>query len=112
MAQALIIGKNDSRFSKMLDNIHGIMFFSTPHRGSSHARTLNNLLAMLGSRTKVYISELDTSSTSIEDITEQFRTICSHIQLVSLYETHTTKLMAGIRKMVSRFFFFFSRCAH
>lgn len=85
----------------MLFAVRGIAFFSTPHRGSSHARTLNNLLSMIGSRTKVYVSELITSSTSLEDISEQFRTICGHLQLVSLYETLPTRLFSGVRTMVS-----------
>lgn len=92
--------------------VHGIMFFSTPHRGSSHARKLNSLLVMLGSRTKTYVSELDTSSTSIEDINEQFRTICSHLHLVSLYETLTTRVFAGVRKLVSRKTLLYRGCCH
>lgn len=102
MLQALIIGKNDDRFSKMISKVHGIMFFSTPHRGSSHARTLNGFLSIaIGLSTKVYVSELSSSSTSIEDIEEQFRTICSQLHLVSLYETQATKLMLGVKTMVS-----------
>lgn len=83
----------------MLSKVHGIMFFSTPHRGSVHARTLNNFLSLMAS-TKVYVSELDSSSTSIEDINEQFRTICSELQLVSFYENLPTKLLSGVRKLV------------
>lgn len=86
----------------MIAKVHGIMFFSTPHRGSTHARTLNGFLSIaIGLSTKVYVSELSSSSTSIEDIEEQFRTICSHLRLVSLYETQPTKLMIGVRTMVS-----------
>ena len=77
------------------------MFFSTPHKGSAHARTLNNVLSvMVGSSTKIYVSELESSSTSIEDISEQFRTICSHLRLVSLYENTATKLVSGVKKLV------------
>lgn len=75
------------------------MFFSTPHKGSAHARTLNNFLSLMAS-TKVYVSELESSSTSIEDISEQFRTICSQLRLVSLYENLPTKLVSGVRKLV------------
>lgn len=85
----------------MLARVHGILFFSTPHRGTTHAGTLNSFLStMVGMSTKVYVSELEDSSTSIEDISEQFRVICGSWQLVSLYETLPTKLVPGIKKMV------------
>lgn len=86
----------------MLSKVHGIMFFSTPHKGSAYASTLNSLLSiMVGSSAKVYISELDPSSTSIEDISEQFRGICNSWQLFSLYETKPTKLSPGIKRIAS-----------
>lgn len=85
----------------MLSKVHGIMFFSTPHKGSIHARTLNNILSVVaGSSSKIYVSELSTSSTSIEDISEQFRTTCGQLQLVSLYENKPTKLVSGVKKLV------------
>ena len=86
-------------YSVMLSKVHGIMFLATPHQGSSHAHTFNNILSVVFSK-KVYISELDGSSPSIEDINEQFRGICSSWQLVSLYETVPTKVARGIKRMV------------
>jgi hypothetical protein len=85
----------------MLSRVHGILFLATPHRGSPHARNLNHFLSiMLGTSTKVYVSELESSSTSIEDINEQFRAICGSWRLVSLYETLPTRLVSGIKKIV------------
>ncbi|KAM7208213.1 putative WD40 domain containing protein [Naviculisporaceae sp. PSN 640] len=98
--KALMMGKSHDQYAAMLAKVHGIMFLSTPHKGSSHANTLNSLLSLFGSSTKVYVSELDPNSTSIEDITEQFRGICGSWELVSLYETRMTKLSPGIKKMV------------
>jgi hypothetical protein len=98
--KALIIGKHDDNYAAMLAKVHGIVFLSTPHKGSSLARTLNSMLSTLGRASKVYVSELDSSSTSIEDINEQFRAICDSWQLISLYETKPTKLVSGIKKMV------------
>ncbi|KAK0666749.1 putative WD40 domain-containing protein [Cercophora samala] len=99
--KALMLGKTHDQYAAMLSKVHGIMFFSTPHKGSSHASTLNSLLSMLiGSSAKVYVSELDPNSTSIEDISEQFRGICGSWQLVSLYETQPTKLSPGIKRMI------------
>lgn len=87
----------------MLAKVHGIMFLSTPHRGSSYARTLNSFLALMMGSSKVYVSELESSSTTIEDISAQFRGICGPWKLVSLYETLPTKVMSGVRKLVSIF---------
>ncbi|KAI1178312.1 hypothetical protein F4777DRAFT_113251 [Nemania sp. FL0916] len=99
--KALIVGKHDDHYSSMLSKVHGIMFLSTPHRGSSHAHALNTLLSiMIGSSSKVYVSELESSSTSIEDIREQFRAICSSWKLVSLYESLPTKLLPGVKRMI------------
>ncbi|KAI1110445.1 hypothetical protein F5Y14DRAFT_428823 [Nemania sp. NC0429] len=99
--KALIIGKNDDYYSVMLSKVHGIMFLSTPHRGSSYAHSLNTLLSvMIGTSSKVYVSELESSSTSIEDIGEQFRAICSSWELVSLYESLPTKFSLGIKRMI------------
>ncbi|KAK8034524.1 NACHT and WD domain-containing protein [Apiospora rasikravindrae] len=99
--KALIIGKNDEVYSVMLSKVHAIMFLSTPHKGSAHAKTLNSFLStMVGTSAKVFVSELETSSTSIEDISEQFRAICTPFQLISMYETLSTKLVSGIRRML------------
>ncbi|KAI8949375.1 hypothetical protein F4801DRAFT_553398 [Xylaria longipes] len=99
--KALIVGKNDDYYSLMLSKVHGIMFLSTPHRGSTYAHSLNALLSvMVGSSSKVYVSELESSSTSIEDMGEQFRAICSSWELVSLYESLPTKLSPGVKRMI------------
>ncbi|KAI1259686.1 hypothetical protein F5Y18DRAFT_432995 [Xylariaceae sp. FL1019] len=99
--KALIIGKNDDYYSLMLTQVHGIMFLSTPHRGSTYASSLNTLLSlMVGTSSKNYVSELDSSSTSIEDVGEQFRAICTSWQLVSLYESLPTKFSPGVRRMI------------
>ncbi|KAI0383265.1 hypothetical protein F5Y04DRAFT_250954 [Hypomontagnella monticulosa] len=99
--KALVIGKNDNLFSVMLSKVRGIMFLSTPHKGSPHARTLNSFLSIMAGRSsKIYISELDGSSTSIEDANEQFRAICGSWRLFSLYETLPTRLMSGVRRII------------
>ncbi|KAI1408635.1 hypothetical protein F5Y13DRAFT_204622 [Hypoxylon sp. FL1857] len=55
---------------------------------------------MAGMSSKVYVSELDSSSTTIEDANEQFRAICGSWHLVSLYETLPTKLISGVRRIL------------
>ncbi|KAK0721186.1 hypothetical protein B0T21DRAFT_48645 [Apiosordaria backusii] len=98
--KALLLGKNHDEYSGLMSKVHGIMFLSTPHRGSSHAATLNSMLSVIGSSPKVYVAELNPSSTSIEDINEQFRGICGSWQLVSLYETQQTRLSPGLKRMI------------
>ena len=100
--KALILAKNDSHYSIIFSKVHGILFLSTPHNGFPHARTLKNFLSpMVGTSAKVYSEELGSSSTTIESIKEQFRTICSPWNLISLYETLPTKLGRGAKKLVS-----------
>ncbi|KAM7215760.1 putative WD40 domain containing protein [Rhypophila decipiens] len=99
--KALVLGKTNDQYASLLSRVHGIMFLSTPHRGSSHASTLNGLLSLLvGSSKKVYVSELEPSSTSIGDINEQFRGICGSWELVSFYENKVTKLSPGIKRII------------
>ena len=98
--QAYVIGRSDGHYMEMLDKVHGIVFLSTPHQGSVLAHTLNNILAAtLGASQKVYISELEAGSTSLQDLNEQFRGVCESLQLVSLYETLPTRI-AGLKRMV------------
>jgi hypothetical protein len=96
-----VLGKYDEHYTEMVSHAHGIVFLSTPHRGSIHANSLNNLLSvMVGTSNKVYVSELDTGSTSIEDLNEQFRVVCGPLRLVSIYETLPTKVSPAVKKLV------------
>lgn len=82
-----------------MEQVRGIIFLSTPHRGSSLAPLLNLLAATLGASPKVYLSELGVNSPSIENLTEDFRGVCNSLQLVSFYETLPTRIPGG-KKMV------------
>jgi hypothetical protein len=99
--QAYIIGRSDEQYASIVSRIHGMLFLATPHRGSASADTLNNILrTMPGLSAKLYISELERSSISLQDINEQFRTTCTNIELVSLYETQRTNMGLGVKKLV------------
>ncbi|KAL2022191.1 hypothetical protein VTK56DRAFT_6020 [Thermocarpiscus australiensis] len=99
--KAYVLGKYDEHYADMISHVHGIIFLSTPHRGSSHANSLNNLLSvMVGTSNKVYVAELDSNSTSIEDINEQFRSASGPLRLVSMYETLPTRVSPGIKKLI------------
>ena len=78
-----------------------MLFLATPHRGSANAEFLNNVLRTTpGLSAKTYISELEKTSTSLQDINEQFRTVCGNIKLVSFYENQKTAIGFGVKKMV------------
>ncbi len=96
--KAYVLGKHDSRYAHIISKIHGIMFLATPHRGAHYAKILNNILstAPLGAPPKAYIEDLDTHSRTLQDINEQFRTLCADLSLVSFFETLKTSF--GITK--------------
>ncbi|KAH8646721.1 NACHT and WD domain protein [Xylariales sp. PMI_506] len=101
IGQAYIIGKSDQQYAGIVDKIHAMLFLATPHRGSAYAGILNNVLrSSPGLSSKTYVSELEKTSTSLQDINEQFRNMCGSLQLVSLYETQKTAVALGIKKMI------------
>ena len=77
-------------------------FLATPHRGSNYAYVLNQILATLPFPVsqKEYISQLEAKSSTLQDINDQFRTVCGELVLVSFYETEKTSLLKGVKKMV------------
>jgi len=85
-----------------MSKTYGIVFLGTPHRVSSFAQTINNVLRTIPTTgAKVYISELEHDSTTLQDINEQFRHFCGDLALVSFYETLKTSLGPGLKIMVS-----------
>ena len=96
--KAYVLGKHDGQYAHSISKIHGIMFLATPHRGASYAKILNNILATapIGAPPKSYIEDLDTQSRTLQDINEQFRTLCGELSLISFFETLKTSL--GITK--------------
>ncbi|KAL8861263.1 MAG: hypothetical protein Q9178_002479 [Gyalolechia marmorata] len=101
--RAFILARSDEKYSKIVSQVHGMLFLSTPHKGSNYARTLNNILnAAPSSAEKIYVSELELNSTSLQDINELFRTMCGDLTLVSFYESLKTNIGFGIKRFVSR----------
>ena len=92
--RAYVLGKHDGQYTHIISKTHGIMFLATPHRGARYTKILNNILSTipLGAPPKAYIKDLDTQSRSLQDINEQFRTVCGGLSLVSFYETLQTSL--------------------
>jgi hypothetical protein len=78
-----------------------MLFLGTPHRGSSLAATLNNILRTTpGLSAKSFVSELEKDSGALQDINEQYRTACGNVELVSLYEDQKTTFPFGVKKLV------------
>ena len=100
--KAYILGRHDPKYSSIISSVHGIVFLATPHRGSQFAKILNNILATtpLGAPRKAYIADLDIHSSTLQDINEQFRTLCESLTLVSFFETFKTNL--GLTKALVR----------
>ena len=96
--KAYVLGKHDGQYAHIISNTHGIMFLATPHRGTHYAKILNNILLTvpLGAPPKAYVEDLDTHSRTLQDINEQFRTLCGDLSLVSFFETLKTSF--GIMK--------------
>lgn len=98
--QAYIIGKSNPQYGDIVARIVAMIFLATPHRGSALAQTLNSILKTSpGGSAKVYIAELDKRSNTLQDINEQFRSICGDLELVSFFETFPTSIK-GIKRMV------------
>ncbi|KAF3482204.1 uncharacterized protein GIQ15_04963 [Arthroderma uncinatum] len=101
IGDAYIIGKTDDQYSHIISQIYGIVFLGTPHRGSNFASILNNILRIAPTTgTKIYVDELGEGSISINDINEQFRNVCSGLELVSFYETLKTAIAPAVKVMV------------
>jgi triacylglycerol esterase/lipase EstA (alpha/beta hydrolase family) len=105
--QAYIVGKGDDRYSGLVAKVRGMVFLSTPHKGSGLAKTFNNILRSTPRMSsKAYVGELEQGSSSLQDINEQFRTACQNLELVSFYETQKTSIV-GIKKLVKQCTLFF-----
>lgn len=99
--KAYILGKHDRMYAYLVDQVYGIMFLATPHRGSQYAKILNKILSIapLGAPPKVYVADLDAHATALQDINEQFRSSCAGLALISFYETQ--KIGTGFKALVS-----------
>lgn len=100
--KAYVLGRQDFEYADIISRVHGVAFLATPHRGAQYAKTLNNILsaAPFGASAKAYVAELDIHSGTLQDINEQFRTVCGELALVSFFETLKTNF--GLTKILVR----------
>lgn len=98
--KAFIIGRTDDHYKDMISQTYGIVFLGTPHRGSNLAQSLNNILKATPGGSKIYVSELEKGSTSLQDINEQFKHISGDLALVSFYESLKTTIASGFKTFI------------
>ena len=96
--KACLLGQNDEHYQALVRSISAIIFLSTPHRGSNLAEILNRVLVASFQSAREFITDLNKSSTALEEINEQFRHIAPRLSIWSFYETLPT--MIGPKKMM------------
>ena len=92
--KAFILGQHDEHYRELIRAVSGIIFLSTPHRGSDLADVLNKILSacIFAFSPKQYISELSINSPTLQEINEQFRNLAPNVSLVSFFETLKTAI--------------------
>ena len=88
--QAIIDAFNNSRSSRICENVKSILFMGTPHRGSDLSLTLANILGMMFVK-KVFINELRPNCETITEINHQFGARTKTMELVSFFESTGTR---------------------
>ncbi|KAK8197607.1 uncharacterized protein BKA78DRAFT_278390 [Phyllosticta capitalensis] len=88
--KAYLLGQNDEEYQGIIQSIAGILFLSTPHRGTDLAEILNRILTVSLRSPKGFVSDLARSSATIEEVNEQFRHIAPRLLIYSFYETLAT----------------------
>ena len=92
--KAYVLGQHDEHYRKLIQAVSGIVFLSTPHRGSNLAEVLNRILAacIFAFSPKQYIAELGINSPTLQEINEQFRTLAPSVSIISFFETLKTPI--------------------
>jgi len=90
--KACLLGIHDENYKHVIQSVSAIVFLSTPHRGTHLAKVLNRLLAVSFQSSKNFISDLNKSSPTIEEINEQFRHLAPKLTIWSFYETRPTSI--------------------
>ncbi|KAK7534407.1 hypothetical protein IWX49DRAFT_638774 [Phyllosticta citricarpa] len=90
--KAYLLGQNDKEYKDIVKSVSGVVFLSTPHRGTDLAKILNRILLISLRSPKGFVQDLVKTSTTIEDVNEQFRHIAPKLLIYSFYETWATAI--------------------
>ncbi|KAH8649154.1 hypothetical protein BX600DRAFT_110749 [Xylariales sp. PMI_506] len=96
--KAIVKAHEKDRYSSLLNSVRGVMFFGTPHRGSSFANwgsVLANIAsaASLGTRTNQTLSrDLQSNSVVLQEINMSFIERAKALQIFTFYETDRMQL--------------------
>lgn len=84
--KAYLLAQLDEKYQNLSTSISGIIFLSTPHRGSNLANILSLILRAGLQPKKKFIQELVPGSATIEDINAQFCHVAPKLSIFSFYE--------------------------
>lgn len=91
----MIKAHNINRFRNVLTNTAGIIFFGTPHRGSSLAGTLDKLLRVSFAERK-FVRDLEFGGRTVKHINELFAERSDDMALISFWESRNMAIV-GVR---------------
>jgi len=88
--QAVISGSANRQFCHIVNNVKGMVFFATPHRGANLAKMAASIDTVVRASqltdNRRYIQELAPESDRIEDINRDFQYHLSRLFVLSFYE--------------------------
>ncbi|KAN0120203.1 ankyrin [Hyaloscypha variabilis] len=101
--QALRIATNETPYNSIANCTRGIVFMGTPHRGSDLA-FWGKILASIAKAAFLHptknITELQNNSSTLMDVSEDFRSIVGKYSIVSFYED--TKIKGVSKEVVGK----------
>lgn len=102
MVQAYNRAQSESRFKDLSKRIIGVMFFSTPHKGSavaSFASILGRALsgASLGAHTNAQlVKDLERNSPKLEQVSNTFLQNAHHLRVITFHELNKMEYMSSL----------------
>ena len=93
--RALIEARLDRTYQSIHDSTYGLAFFGTPHRGSGFAKfgdvAVSIVRGVLHNPKNTFMDALKRNSIFSDNIVDDFRHQIEQYQILSFYETETTK---------------------
>ncbi|RPB25116.1 WD40 repeat-like protein [Terfezia boudieri ATCC MYA-4762] len=99
-------GDGDKRIREISAKINGIIFFGTPHRGSSQAKMRNSLVSLLGrgGSGRAYLKDqLNVNSALLQMLNDDFRHLATRINLFSFWEQKKTRIGSFEQMIVEQY---------